>query len=69
MKNHQYSCKEVHEEMEQNEFKGNKPDYKGSLHVAAWFNTDKDGNTYLSVVLGNRVKLLPNEQKLEDQFK
>ncbi len=49
--------------------KGDKPDFKGSLDVAAWFNTDSDGNTYLSVVLGNRIKLVKNEQKLEDQFK
>lgn len=53
--------------MAQLEIKGDKPDFKGSLDVAAWFNTDGDGNTYLSVVLGNRVKLLPNQQKQEDQ--
>ena len=48
--------------------RGDKPDFKGTLDVAAWFNTDKDGKTYLSVVLGNRAKLVPNGQKLEDHF-
>ena len=68
MKNHQYSCKEVENEMAKEEFKGNKPDMKGTLDVAAWYNTDSDGNTYLSVVLGNRIKLVKNEQKLDDQL-
>jgi len=54
--------------MEQSEVKGNKPDFKGTLDVAAWCNTDSDGNEYLSVVLGNRIRLVKNEQKLEDQF-
>jgi len=63
MKNHQYSCKEVNGKMSQQEVKGDKPDFKGTLDVAAWSNTDSDGNTYLSVVLGNRAKLLPNPDK------
>ena len=46
---------------------GDKPDLKGSLDVAAWWNTDADGNTYLSVKLGDRMKLLPNPEKLSDQ--
>lgn len=54
--------------MEQTEVKGNKPDFKGRLEAAAWFNTDSDGKPYLSIVLGNRIKLVKNEQKLEDQF-
>lgn len=54
--------------MEQREVKGRKPDYKGTIDVAAWFNEDQEGNTYLSVVLGNRAKLVPNGQKQEDQF-
>ena len=45
--------------------KGKKPDFGGTLDVAAWENTDSDGNTYLSVVLGNRAKLLPVEQQIE----
>lgn len=53
--------------MNKQKAKGSKPDFKGALDVAAWFNTDSDGNTYLSVVLGNRIKLIKNEQKLEDQ--
>ena len=68
MKNHQYSCKEVKQKMAQEEVKGNKPDFKGALDVAAWSNRDRDGNTYLSVVLGNRIKLIKNEQKLDDQL-
>ena len=54
--------------MENSEVKGDKPDFKGTLDVAAWLNTDSDGNTYLSVVLGNRAKLLPNEQKQQNQL-
>ena len=46
---------------------GDKPDFKGTLDVAAWENTDAEGNTYLSVQIGNRAKLVPNEQKKEDQ--
>ena len=48
--------------------KGDKPDFKGTLDVAAWFNTDSDGKTYLSVVIGNRARLVPNEQKQQDQL-
>lgn len=54
--------------MEQ-EFKGTKPDFKGRLEVAAWVNTDIDGKPYLSIVLGNRITLFKNEQKLTDEFK
>ncbi len=53
--------------MANSNFKGDKPDFKGCLGVAAWFNTDQDGNTYLSVKLGDRLKLLPNPEKQEDQ--
>ncbi len=52
--------------MEQREVKGNKPDYKGTIDVAAWFNKAQDGNTYLAVVLGNRAKLVPNGDKIEE---
>ena len=45
--------------------KGDKPDLKGSLEVAAWFNVDKDGKTFLSVKLGDRIKLVPTEDKRE----
>lgn len=48
-------------------FKASKPDFKGSLDVAAWSNTDSDGNTYLAVRFGNRMKLLPNPDKKEEQ--
>ena len=69
MKNNQYSRKEVNSTMAQeNRTRGEKPDYKGTIDVAAWFNTDADGNTYLSVVLGNRAKLLRNEDKQADKF-
>ena len=54
--------------MEQQEFKGSRPDFKGRLEVAAWVNTDNDGKAYLSIVLGNRITLFKNEQKLDDQF-
>jgi hypothetical protein len=46
---------------------GNKPDLKGTIDVAAWWNTDTEGNTYLAVQIGNRAKLVKNEQKNEDQ--
>lgn len=42
---------------------GNKPDLKGTIDVAAWWNTDAEGNSYLSVKIGDRVKLLPNPEK------
>jgi len=54
--------------MPETEFKGSKPDFKGRLEVAAWVNTDSDGKPYLSIVLGNRITLFKNEQKLDDQF-
>ena len=41
----------------QSELKGNKPDLKGKIDVAAWYNTDQNGKTYLSVVFANRVNL------------
>ena len=47
--------------------KGDRPDFKGTLDVAAWFNTDSDGETYLSIVIGNRAKLVPNTDKAQDQ--
>ena len=46
---------------------GSKPDLKGTIDVAAWWNTDAEGNTYLSVQIGNRAKLVVNEQKNENQ--
>jgi|GEM_PF-4491463 len=47
-------------------FKASKPDFKGSLDVVAWSNTDSDGNTYLAVRFGNRMRLLPNPDKKEE---
>lgn len=44
---------------------GNKPDLKGSIEVAAWWNTDAEGNSYLSVKLGDRIKLVANPEKQE----
>ena len=43
--------------MEESEVKGDSPDFKGSLDVAAWYNTTKDGKSYLSVKFSNRVNL------------
>ena len=43
------------------------PDHKGNVNVAAWYNTDKNGNTYLSVVLENRVNLFPVEKEIESK--
>ena len=45
---------------------GNKPDLKGTMDVAAWWNTDAEGNSYLSVKLGDHIKLLVNPEK-QDQ--
>lgn len=53
--------------MDTQKVKGDKPDSKGSLDVAAWFNTDSDGEIYLSVVIGNRARLVPNADKTQDQ--
>ena len=68
MKNHIHKNERRCKKMEQ-EFKGTKPDFKGRLEVAAWVNTDNDGKAYLSIVLGNRITLFKNEQKLDDQYK
>lgn len=46
------------------QIKGRMPDFKGSLDVAAWFNTDSDGKTTLSVVLGSRAKLFQVEEQV-----
>ena len=46
------------------EFKAQKPDFKGKLDVSAWWNTDQNGKDYLSVVLGNRVKLFQVEKEI-----
>ena len=42
---------------------GDKPDLKGTIDVAAWWNTDAEGNTYLSVKLADRIKLVANTSK------
>jgi len=44
---------------------GNKPDLKGTIDVAAWWNTDAEGKAYLSVKIGDRVKLVANPEKQE----
>lgn len=49
--------------MQNEEVKGDKPDLKGKLDVAGWYNTDKNGETYLSVVIASRVNLFPVEQE------
>lgn len=36
---------------------GRLPDFTGNLPVAAWKNTTKDGETYLSVVIGGVLKM------------
>jgi hypothetical protein len=53
--------------MKETEIKGDKPDLKGTFDVAAWFNTDKNGRAYLSVVIGNRINLFPNESEIEQK--
>lgn len=45
--------------MNQKEAKGDMPNYKGSIKIAAWVNQDKNGNEYLSIVLSNRAALFP----------
>ncbi|MCK5125529.1 MAG: hypothetical protein KAR42_04675 [candidate division Zixibacteria bacterium] len=53
----------------ENKFKGRMPDFKGSIDVVTWENTNNEGETYLSVVLGTRAKLVPFEkQKAEQGF-
>ena len=49
-----------------NQEKGDLPDFKDRLEISACFNTDKNGNKYLSVVICNRVNLFKNNQKQED---
>jgi hypothetical protein len=53
--------------------KGNKPDLVGTVNVAAWLNTDKEGNKFLAVKIANRADLYVNENKnsntsIEDIF-
>jgi uncharacterized protein (DUF736 family) len=49
----------------QNEKTGRKPDYRGQMDVAAWLNTDKNGNAFLSVRLANSVNLFKNRPRQE----
>jgi uncharacterized protein (DUF736 family) len=42
---------------------GDKPDFRGFLDVAAWVNTDAAGNSYLSIKVSDRIKLVPNTSK------
>jgi len=51
--------------MEEKEIKGQAPDLKGKLDVAAWYNTDKNGKTFLSVVFGKRINLYQVEKTIE----
>ncbi|MCP4603483.1 MAG: hypothetical protein GY847_23685 [Proteobacteria bacterium] len=45
--------------MQKREAKGDKSDHQGNLDAAAWYNTDADDNTYLSVVIGNQAGFAP----------
>jgi len=47
---------------EEKKSKGRKPDYKGTIDVAAWIDHDDIGNTRMAVVIGNRAKLVPIEE-------
>ena len=38
-----------------------KPDMKGRINVAAWKKTDKNGEEYWSVKLGQYFNLFPNK--------
>ena len=46
---------------------GKQPDYKGKMDVAAWLNEDKNGKTYISVKLDNKVNLFKNEPKPKEE--
>ncbi len=54
--------------MTKDEFKPRDPDFKGEIGVAAWLNKDRDGKSYLSVVIGNRAKLVPVEPVAEEEI-
>lgn len=54
--------------MPNEEFKGRKPDFKGEIQVAGWLNKDSDGNCFISVAIGNRVKLVPAEDVVEKEI-
>lgn len=43
--------------------KGRKPDVKGTISVAGWFEQTKEGKRYLNVRIGEAIyiKLFPNE--------
>lgn len=65
MKNTFIKLKGGNSKMQDTQEKANKPDFAGKLNVAAWFNTDRNGRTYLSVVLGKRATLFPVEKEIE----
>jgi hypothetical protein len=55
-------------EQKKEEKKGRKPDVKGSISVAGWFEETREGKRYLNVQIGNAlyVKLFPYEEPKGD---
>jgi uncharacterized protein (DUF736 family) len=66
MKNTFIKLKGGKSKVAEDQIKGNKPDFKGSLEIAAWINTDKNGNEFVSVQIGNRANLFQNNSELKD---
>jgi hypothetical protein len=54
--------------MSNEEFIGRKPDFKGEIPVAAWLNKDSDGNSFISVAIGSRVRLEPARDEVEKEI-
>jgi hypothetical protein len=66
MKNTFIKMKGGESKMTEDQIKGDKPDFKGSLEIAAWINSDKNGNEFVSVQIGNRANLFRNNSELKD---
>ncbi len=68
MKNKFIKLKGGNRKVSNEEFKGRKPDFKGEIPVAAWLNKDSDDIYFISVAIGNRVKLVPAEDVVEKEI-
>lgn len=68
MKNTFIILKGGEKQMTKEEFKPRDPDFKGEIPVAAWLNKDSDGNSFISVAIGNRAKLVPAEDVVEKEM-
>jgi len=47
----------------QKKLKYDDPHFRGSLDIAAWLNKDKNGNTYITIKIGQYANLFKNIKK------